>query len=232
VHLSQWAATRVQNRGMVSCSNCGTVVSEWAACCRQCRSSLETAAPVPDSPYFLLEDEPGAKMSRLAEHSKRRGGRILLAVVLLVGLAAAGSAALISRQNSKDHTLAPPEFRWYTVITTESNGVHVVPLDGARTSTPTPAASGAPLETSSGLVFLSRGGAYILSRPFTGSPRRLSDADGVFPMIWPGTVGVIRDHGAGVASASYINLVQCPTNAARFKQPPVEGRLFRVAPSR
>ena len=94
----------------------------------------------------------------------------------------------------------------YSAVYTGSDGVHVVPFDGRPASRALAAASSAPVQTSDGAVFLSAGQAYFLSAPFGSSPRALVPADQIFPMVWPGVIGVGRHLSSGAVQINFVEL--------------------------
>ncbi len=85
--------------------------------------------------------------------------------------------------------------------------MHVVPLGGQAQTRPLTADASAPLQTSAGVVFRRAGWAYFLAAPFTGRPRVLVPADRLFPMLWPGVVGVARNLASGAVGVEFIDLV-------------------------
>jgi hypothetical protein len=93
----------------------------------------------------------------------------------------------------------------YSIVYTGGDGVRVVPLSGGGESRPVTAPAGPPLQTAPGVAFVSAGTLYLLAPPFT-DPRRTSlRADGLFPMVWPGTVGV-KDVAQDAVFARYVDV--------------------------
>lgn len=85
-------------------------------------------------------------------------------------------------------------------------GVRVVPVDDRRPIYLSGAPTGPAEQTSAGTVFVQGGTAYLLAPPYAGPPRPLLQADGLFPMLWPGVVGAERDAGPGQVEASFVDL--------------------------
>jgi hypothetical protein len=70
------------------------------------------------------------------------------------------------------------------------------------------------------VVFVHAGTAYLLAPPFEGSPRPLLSADELFPMVWPGMVGAVRNAGSGPTEAQYVDIQDgSPANSPRWKLP-------------
>jgi hypothetical protein len=110
--------------------------------------------------------------------------------------------------------------RTYTIVYTGSDGVHVVSLERHRESRPVTAPAGPPLETSDGVAFVSSGTLYLLPAPFTGPARTSVDADRLFPMVWPGIVGVANDAGRGIVSVQYVDVQgNSPDSATPWQLP-------------
>ena len=140
----------------------------------------------------------------------RRARLVGLAIVLAAGTAV---GLTVSGIGGSPHPRAAPTpaaglvaMRAYTIVYTGSDGVQVVSLSGDRESRPITAPTGPPLQTGSGIAFVSSDTLYLLAAPFT-DPRRTSlDADRLFPMLWPGTVGVANDVAQNTVRVQYVDL--------------------------
>jgi hypothetical protein len=62
--------------------------------------------------------------------------------------------------------------------------------------------------------------AYFLPAPYNGTPSPLVPAERVFPMVWPGLVGVERTPGSGTVSAEFVNIGSADPPAAPVWQFP------------
>jgi hypothetical protein len=94
----------------------------------------------------------------------------------------------------------------YTVVFSGRDGVQAVPLGRQGHTRLLTAEVSAPVQTSDGVAFLRGGWAYFLASPFTGSPRALVPADRLFPMLWPGVVGVAHSLASGAVEVEFIDL--------------------------
>ena len=140
----------------------------------------------------------------------RRARLVGLATVLAAGAAVGLTVSGIggsSRPRAAPTPAAGLEaLRAYTIVYTGSDGVQVVSLSGDRESRPIAAPAGPPLQTDAGIAFVSSDTLYLLAAPFT-EPRRTSlDADGLFPMVWPGTAGVANNVAQNIVRVQYVDL--------------------------
>jgi hypothetical protein len=116
--------------------------------------------------------------------------------------------------------VAPAFLSTYTVVYSGRDGLTVLPLDGHRGRYVLTTPTGPPLSASGGVAFVSEGMAYFLSSPYTSTPSPLVPAERVFPMVWPGLVGVERSPGSGPISAEFVNLGSPDAPAAPLWQFP------------
>ncbi len=141
---------------------------------------------------------------------RRRARLVGLAIVLAAGAAVGLTVSGIG--GSPRPTAAPTPaasleaLRAYAIVYTGSDGVQVVSLSGDRKSRPITAPAGPPLQTGASIAFVSSDTLYLLGAPFT-DPRPTSlDADRLFPMAWPGTVGVANEVAQNIVRAQYVDL--------------------------
>ena len=155
-------------------------------------------------PAAATLDPPGRRPGRTS--------RRMLAVCL-AGIACAGAVigAVWATHPVSPGPLVPggvpsaQDLRAYTLVYAGLDGVRVVPLDGHRSSRPVTGAAESPLGTAEGIVFVQSGWAYLLAPPFT-TPRALAPADRLFPMSWPGEVGVSRNLDRLAESVDFVDL--------------------------
>src|SRR3984893_4996765 len=81
---------------MVRCPRCGTLVSEWAACCADC--GLDVSNQPLDG--ASLPAIAGPRFSALGGSARPRGALLVVAVLLVVGAAAAGVTATAQRSGT------------------------------------------------------------------------------------------------------------------------------------
>ena len=172
------------------------------------------AARTADRSWTIPSRSPSnRKLPRLANRTRgvrdrRAVGRFGDPSGTVLVLAVVGAAAVIAvfaslpgltRVGLSDpgSVVAPPFLETYTVVYGGHDGLTVMPLDGHRgrylLTTPT----GPPLSASGGVAFVSGGMAYFLPAPYNGTPSPLVPALRVFPMVWPGLVGVERTRQLG-----------------------------------
>lgn len=101
---------------------------------------------------------------------------------------------------------APAYLASYTVITTGSSGVDVIPLDGRPSFRAVAAPVGGGVVTTNGVAFVRSGEAEVLPPPFTGPPQPLAAADRVFQMSGPEAVGLVRRLGSGAVTVDYLDV--------------------------
>jgi hypothetical protein len=206
---------------VVRCAHCEAAVSEWAARCPECGASLDDAAPIvaepapaPVSPPSSAAVLDGARRRRLSHRSLAIGLAVVAVIGVTTGVVSMGVVST-GRGGPPRSGRAPPGFLRtlqavglgpYAVISTGTDGVHVIPLAGGPESHPLTTPTGPPVSTSGGVVFVSKGTAFLLAAPFTSPPRALVDADRVFPMVWPGTIGVGSRAGSGAVSLQFVDL--------------------------
>jgi hypothetical protein len=206
---------------VVRCPSCGEAVSEWAARCPRCRAGLEDATPIPrahapeeagppapvELPTPAPVDPPDVRSPRISRRKLAVG---------LVGVACAGVAiGALWPTGSSSGPLVPAAsssaaaLNAYTLIYAGLDGLRVVPLNGRRPSQPVTAPAESPLGTTEGVVFVQSGWAYLLAPPFT-TARALAPADRLFPMTWPGEVGVSRNLDRDAESVDFVDLDGSP----------------------
>jgi hypothetical protein len=182
-------------------------VSEWAAACPECGGNLDDAIPIADEPVEPRPEPVPVEPNRVENGRRGRSSpRARAVIVAIVAASAVVGIAVFDIAGSSTPRLAPPGLDSYTVVYTGDHGVRVVPLNGGRQQTPTANLTGPPVATSNGVGFVQAGTAYFLASPFTGPPRPLAPADGLFPMLWPGTLGAARRLDAGIATAAYLDV--------------------------
>jgi hypothetical protein len=202
---------------VVRCTNCDAGVSEWAARCPKCGASLddaaaiveEPAAPGPVSTRPSVAGLDGAKQRRISLRAATIGLAIVAVIGVTTGVVATGRGGL-----SRSGPPAPGLLRTlqalglgpYAVVSTGRDGVHVIPVAGGPESHPITMPTGSPVSTSDGVVFVSGGTAYLLAPPFSSPPRPMVGADRLFPMEWPGTVGVGSGAAPGAVRVQYLDL--------------------------
>jgi hypothetical protein len=130
----------------------------------------------------------------------------LAAAVIVVAGGTIGGLTLTDHQHSKQAARATSALATYTVVYTGPTGVTVVALSGHGHWAASTAVAGPPIETSAGVAFAGGGMAYLLVPPFNTRPRPLVAADGLFPMVWPGMIGTLRQAGSGSTEAQYVDI--------------------------
>jgi hypothetical protein len=190
------------------CIRCGAIASEWAAHCPNCDGDLY------DATYVELQPAPPAGRRPAPEHRRQPSPARPIALALAAFLVAAPIlAATFARAGP---TARPGEgaagltgafgLDAYGVVYTGASGVQVVNLSGRDATTAFRGAAGPALPTASGVAFVHAGGAYLLAPPFQGEARLLAPAERLFPMLWPGTIGVEWRVAWGPVEASYVDL--------------------------
>ena len=202
-------------------------MSEWAVHCAECGADLAGSVLVPP-PASGTDSEPQPRTA--ARPSGPRHGRLWLglssagivavAVVAFAGVQThGGSRSTTAAKVPPRPVLAPVALRNYSVLYTGPLGPRLVPLHGETPITLLRSGPGdpqRPLAVSGGVVFLHRGLAYFYD---TAAPERfhaLVPADRLFPMIWPGVVGVQRGLEPGPLSVQFVS-----TSEARTADSPV-----------
>jgi hypothetical protein len=126
--------------------------------------------------------------------------------VFLVG-ASIGLGGALNRGHRRPVESGAASFRHYTMLYTGQFGPRLVPLDGSAPSTLMPRGPGdpeRPLEVAGGVTFVHRGLAYFLATPVNAPPQGLVPADHLFPMLWPGLIGVQRGIGPESVSVQFV----------------------------
>jgi hypothetical protein len=201
---------------VVRCPGCGEAVSEWAARCPLCRAVLDNAKEIvgPPRPAAVAASPNPNGATGAGGPTEITKGRpdshrslpILLAALAAVIIGTVLAVSPWSSRSSLSNDAVAQALDAYTAVYAGSDGVTVVPLNGRASHHDAGAASGTPLDTAEGIVFIRSGWAYLLPPPFTGSPRALTRADRLFPMIWPGEVGVSRRLDGGQQIVEFVDL--------------------------
>lgn len=126
--------------------------------------------------------------------------------VAVAALTAVAALVVPSTGGVRSPRPAPAYLAAYTVITTGTGGVDVIPLDGRPAFRAVSAPVGAGVVTTDGVAFVRSGEAEVLPPPFTGAPQPLAAADQVFPMSGPEAVGLVRRLGSGAVSVGYLDV--------------------------
>lgn len=235
--------TKSHTVAVVRCVQCRAAVSEWAARCPACGATLDGAAPIAEEPQPAPPAATGPPpIATDREPGHRRRSHWVLAVNLAIVAATAVVVGLVVGTNQKPSrpgTGAPasasgPSFDSYTVVYTGENGVEILPLDGQKPRFPVRTETGPPVGTSAGVAFVHDGTAYLISPPYEAPPRPVLAANGLFPMVWPGTIGAERGGEAGSRTALYVDLEQTGSTVSPEGQFPLGyqpvGQFFALGP--
>ena len=172
------------------------------------------AWPLSEVEVQAAPDPPG--VSRRA----RRGGLAIVFAAVVFGLSVSVLTGPSHRKSSPPDPEALQALAAYEVVYSGPGGVRVVPVVSGTPLQLITSPAGPPLSASLDVVFVNLGNLYLLPSPFGFGGRTTIQADRLFPMTWPGTVGIETDLGPDGIWADFVDLQgSTPDISAAWRMP-------------